>query len=467
MTVKKISSLLTKLPDAPGIYLFYNRERELIYIGKATSLRSRVRSYFRGARSPRPIEEMIHEVANINWKETDSALEAVILEAIYIKKFLPKYNVLGKDNKSWNYIIITRDRYPRVYTMRQREYASLKIDDSTKLKAIKLIFGPYPGLNTKAAMKLLRRIFNFSNCAPAFARESYGRASPGTGRPCMYFQMGQCPGVCTGDITAEDYQKKIIRPLVVFLQGKKKVVIKMFEREMKMASKEERFEEAARIRNQISALNRIQDIALINKTFVADVAIQSGTLRKIQKNQPPDRFAEIEMFGGRQFKAVGAPAYNQKYNGDIRVEGYDISNLGAIEKVASLVVFDKDGPEKKSYRKFIIRSVPGQSDVDSLEEVLTRRLRHTEWPLPTAFLVDGGRPQVNRAVAVLNHNKVIVPVVGIAKGPKRRRNDFILGNKNPDFIRWVSAHKKLLIQVRDEAHRFAITFHRRRRDQIR
>lgn len=413
---KELSQLLAKLPSKPGIYLFYNTQKELIYVGKATALKSRVRSYFLGKRTPRPIEEMIHEVVDIKYKQTDSVLEAVILESVYIKKYLPKYNVIGKDDKSWNYIVVSKELYPHVSTLREHDVKLLKLKNPRALKQFKYFFGPYPGLNTKAAMKLLRRIFHFSTCKPL------------QGKPCLYRQMGQCLGVCTGEISAFDYVKKVIRPLALFLQGHKKKVIKEFEKRMKAASKVEDFEEAALLRDQLKALYRIHDVALLNDSFFKDL------------------ITDVQ--------------------GITRIEGYDISNLGSTDKVGSMVVFNMSGPLKSEYRKFNIKSVVGQSDVDSLAEVMERRLKHSEWPLPQLFLIDGGRGQVNKIKAVLEARKVTIPVVGIAKGPERKRNDFILGSKNPNFIEWVSKHQDILIKVRDEAHRFAITFNRSKRKII-
>jgi len=408
-------AIAKRLPDSPGIYLFYNTEGELVYVGKATSLRSRVTSgYFQGKRTPRPIEEMIHEVAKIDHRTTDSVLEAVIMEAVYIKKYLPKYNVLGKDDKSWNYIIVTNDEFPRVINLRQRELARIQTETPEKMKEFKDIFGPYPGLNTKAIMKVLRKLFHYSSC------------EPGTGRPCLYREMGLCLGVCTGEISAKDYRAQVIAPLKLFLSGKKKQVISGFEKRMKLAAKKQEFEQAALLRNQLAGLQRIHDITLINKSF----------------------FADPEMTGESK---------------QVRVEGYDISNLGATDKVGSMVVFDNDGPVKSEYRKFNIKNVIGQSDVDSLAEVLERRLNHSEWQMPDVIMLDGGRPQVNRIKRVFMERGVRIPFVGIAKGPERKRNDIIFGSKSKEFVQWVAAHQGLLIRVRDEAHRFAITFNRSKR----
>lgn len=413
-----VEATLKTLPDSPGVYLFYDQAGSLVYVGKATSLKDRVHSYFRGQRTPRPIEEMIHEVAKIKWHETASVLEAIILEAIFIKKYQPKYNVLGKDSKSWNYISISKDSYPKVLTMRQHDIDVLRANDPVGFKKIGELFGPYPGLNTKAALNILRRLFHFSTCEPHAKR------------PCLYYQMGQCLGVCTGEITPVEYRRRVITPLKWFLSGKKRQVIKTFERQMKVASKEERFEDAAMLRNQLRALERIHDVTLLNKDFFVE------EIKNISELTP-----------GRE----------------LRIEGYDISNLGSTDMVGSMVVFNNAGPVKSQYRKFTIKTLSGQSDVDALAEVLTRRLKHSEWPEPDVLLVDGGRPQVNRAKKVFNDFRITIPLVGIAKGPERKRNDIILGSKDERFVRWVASHQPLLIRVRDEAHRFAITFNRSKR----
>lgn len=451
--MSKILEQLEALPDNPGIYLFYNAQKELVYVGKATSLKNRVRSYFRIKKVTRPIEAMMHEVVNIKYKLTDSVLEAVILEANHIKAYLPKYNVLGKDNRSWNYIVITHDEYPEVKTIRQHEYElkrqeNKKIDSSTSLgmtvkkqddevlKNVAHIFGPYPGLNTAAALKILRQIFHFSSCRP------------GQKRPCLYYQMGQCFGVCVRAIAPKEYKQKVIAPLVMFLKGEKKKLILGLEKKMILASKQEDFEEAGRLRDQLRSLYRIQDITLINKSMV---------------EVPTSR---VEDSSDMSFDQSNVP---QKF----RIEGYDISNLGATGKVASMVVFDSAGPLKDQYRKFKIKTVEGQSDVDCLEEVIRRRLKHSEWPFPNVFLIDGGRPQVNRVEKILQELHVMIPVVGIAKGPDRKKNEFTfplsifsddekiardIREARRAFVNYVSDHQEILIRVRDEAHRFAITF---------
>ncbi len=405
----KLQAKLKLLPDNPGIYLYFNKKKELIYVGKATNLRSRVKSYFVGQKTPRPIEEMIHEVVDLKTIITDSVIEAIILEAAYIKKYKPVYNVLGKDDKSWNYLLITRDVYPRLISLRKHELD--QIDIRTKSKLYSEIFGPFPGLNTRQTIKILRRLFGFCTCTPKQ-------------KSCLYYQMGQCYGVFKKEISAAEYKRLVIMPLRFFLRGNKKEVVKRLEKEMKQASKKEEFEIAGKLKFKINALSRIQDITLINKSFFARPTDVNNNAKQI------------------------------------RVEGYDISNLGSTNMVGSMVVMIDGEIEKKEYRKFKIKYVKQQSDVDCLAEVLERRLKHQEWKFPEVIMVDGGKPQVNRAKKVVKSFGLTIPVVGIAKGSKRDKNEFILGSNHKSFISFVENNKQDLIKLRDEAHRFAITFQR-------
>lgn len=409
-----LETQLQKLPDAPGIYLFYNASKELIYVGKATSLRSRVRSYFRGARTSRPIEQMIHEVVNIKTIITDSVLEAIILEGKYIKEKQPKYNVDWKDDKSWNYLALTNDVFPKLVTIRERELNNKQFNNLASQQFVH-VFGPFPGLKTAEVLKILRRIFKYSTCAPNK-----------NNKPCFYHQIGECFGVCVGEITPKDYQQKVVRPLVLFLSGKKQVLMRQLNSKMANASRQHNFEEAARLRDQIFSLQKIQDVALLNKDFFR---------------------------------------FNTKANflTNIKIEGYDISNLGKTDKVGALVVF-KDGlPAKNEYRKFNIKTVIGQSDVDCLAEVLNRRLNHEDWSLPDYFLIDGGAPQVNTVQNILRLRRINRPVIGIAKGAERKRNDFIFDHSNKNVVEFIRTHQNIFIAVRDEAHRFAISFNRSKR----
>ena len=456
---------LKNIPSSPGIYLFYNAKGDLIYVGKATNLKSRVISYFHLSFRPirliggerrnpskttderdsstslrsaqndksgasRPIEEMIHEVKDIKYKTTGSVLEAIILESIYIKKFQPRYNIKDKDDKSWNYIVITNDEYPQVTTIREHE---LRLDSRLRGND-KLRFGPYPGLKSREALKILRRLFKFSTCRPPKQSKQIkqSRQTKQENKPCFYRQLGECLGVCTGEITPTDYKQKVIGPIKLFLQGKKERVIKSLEKNMRSAARHQEFEEASRLRNQINALRRLQDMALLNDGFIKDTPQMSFPRKRESSHWIP----------------------NQVGNDNGRIEGYDISHISGTSAVGSMVVFTNSEPDKNQYRKFKIRTISQANDVGMLKEVLERRFKN-DWPLPQLILIDGGRPQVNTAKDVLQRLNLSIPVVGIAKGPDRKKDEIIGQLANFEL--------KTLIAVRDEAHRFAITYHRKLR----
>ncbi len=392
--------MIKNLKDVPGIYLFY-KDKELVYVGKATSLKNRVRSYFSHARTERPIELLIKEVDNVETIETDSVIEAAILEAKYIKKFKPKYNVIGKDDKSWIYLYLTKEDFPKLKTVREHELGGFD------KKKVKKIFGPYPNIKTSEMLRILHSLFFVSKCEPKQRR------------PCFDYQINKCLGVCTGEITKEEYNKRVIKPLIQFLNGNKKAVIKNLERQMKNFSKDEKFEEANRVKFQLKRLQKIQDASLISKSFVEDTFKEKIKVK--------------------------------------RIEGYDISNLGKDYKVGSMVVFNLEGPVKKEYRKFRIKTIEKQSDIDCLREIFERRLKHTEWETPQIILVDGGKPQVNLAKKMFEN----IFILGIVKGKDRKKNEFFYGSKDEDIINFIEDNKKLFVNVRDEAHRFAISYQRK------
>ncbi|MAF80119.1 hypothetical protein CL629_03515 [bacterium] len=394
------------LPQTPGVYIFKDKNKKILYIGKAANLKRRVSSYFTRPHGSR-IQKMAGEIKTVNHKKTDSALEALILEAELIKKHQPQYNVLQKDDKTFLYVEITNEEFPRVLLVRGKEKANEAI--SYKLKARK-IFGPFIYAHAiREGLRILRRIFSWS----LHSQEKVGAQA----RPCFDAQVGLCPGTCVGEITKTDY-KKIIRKIKLFFQGRKKQIIRELEREMKTAGKNLEFERAAKIKRQIFALNHIQDVAVL----------------------------------GEQ-KANEAISYKLKAR---RIEGYDISNISGTSAVGSMIVFYGDRPNKNEYRKFKIYSIKGQSDTGMIKEVLERRLRHKEWKFPDLMLIDGGRGQISAVKSVLSEHGMKIPVIGIAKGPKRKKNEFF--GKIPN---WVS--ENTLIRVRNEAHRFAIAFHKKLR----
>jgi len=381
-------------PTTPGVYLMKDKNGVLLYVGKAANLKRGISSYFNRSHDIR-IEKMVSLIHSIEYKKTESVLEALMLEAELIKKYQPPFNVREKDDRSFLYVEITNEDFPRVLLVRGKSIVQGKR------------FGPFVSAHeTREAVRIVRRIFPWNT----HQTEKIGTYK----KPCFDYQIGLCPGACIGAIGRKEYQKQM-RYLKNFFGGKKKKIIDELEKEMKRESKNLEFEKAKKIKHQIFALQHIQDTALISDPFY---------------QIPDSRFQILDSF---------------------RIEGYDISNISGTSAVGSMVVFVNGKPEKSEYKKFKIKTVIGSNDVAMLEEVLRRRFRHP-WQLPNLVLVDGGLPQVHCAEKVLRDLEIKIPVVGIAKGPDRKKNEFI-GDAQ-------GYNTGVLIQVRDEAHRFAITYHR-------
>jgi excinuclease ABC subunit C len=399
------------LPAAPGVYLMKDPAGELLYIGKAASLRTRVSSYFVRPADAR-IAQMVTRIGRIDYLETPTAIEALMLEAKLIRKYQPPYNILEKDDKSCVHLAFTRETYPRPVLIRGHELARLP-----KRRFLRT-FGPFHSADSvQAALDALRRPFPWTLCRP------------GAKRPCFYRHLGLCPGVCTGEISPADY-RRIIRQLVAFFDGRRRSIVGGLERAMRAASNAQRYEEAATLRNRLRALEHVQDIAVLKN--------ENAALQEF-----------IDIFG--------------------RIEGYDISNISGTDAVGSLVVFVDGRAKKSEYRRFRIKTVSGPNDTAMLEEVIDRRLaraagsRAGSWPLPDLILIDGGAGQVNAARRALDRRGAVIPLVGMAKGPDRKRDELVYDKSDHELARLASAFKPLLQRVRDEAHRFAIAYHRRRR----
>ena len=371
---------------------------KILYVGKAGNLRRRVASYFERPHDVR-IQTLVARIATIDYRDTDTAIEALILEAELIKKLSPPFNVKEKDDKSFLYIKILKEKFPRVVLVRGRDIAK---------KGGKQ-FGPFTSASSaREALKTLRKMFPWSTHDP-------GRIGTFK-RPCFDYEIGLCPGTCIGVISRKDYMKNIGR-LKLFLEGKKVQVIKNLEKEMTAAGRKLEFEKATKLRGQIFALRHIEDTAFISDSEI--VMPKAGDL--------PVR--------------------------PFRIEGYDISNISGTSAVGAMVVFENGKSNRNEYRKFKIRSVVGPNDVGMLAEVLERRFRHAGWRLPDLILIDGGLPQTNAAYRVMRAAGLRIPLIGLAKGPGRKRNDIIgLIPRNVSL--------GTLIQVRNEAHRFAISYHK-------
>lgn len=419
------------LPDNPGVYFYYNAAGKLLYIGKATSLKKRVGSYFTKAHDAR-IEDLVRNIARIEYIEVPTVIEALVLEANQIKLHQPPYNVMQRDDKSFLYLCITNEDFPKPELFRGFDLERMGIEPFSATLSEKArdkflaVYGPYiSGRSLRTALDLVRRTIPWSTCEP----------NP-SGRPCFDAQIGKCPGVCSGAISRTEY-RKIVRQLMLFFSGKKGQLLRQLTREMNAAAKEKRFEDAARLRNRVFALEHIQDVSLITRDEEDERRKWRSTTNAVRP------FIDI--------------------NG--RLEAYDIANISGTSNVASMVVFEDGKPSKGQYRKFRIKTVEGANDVASMEEVMRRRLARNvrtpnTWPLPELMIIDGGEVQVQRVQEVLDELGVKVPIVGIAKGFDRKQDRLVYDESNKELQRVVTSFKDVLAQVRDEAHRFAGAYHR-------
>ncbi len=394
--MKSLKSQIKRLPDSPGVYFFKDGRGKILYIGKAASLKKRVLSYF-----SRPQEAknalMLEKAEKIGFKKTDSVIEALILESQLIKKLQPSYNIKEKDDKSYLYVGISREKYPRVDFFRAYDIARV----GRKIKDYRL-FGPYTSATAlRQSLDILRKILPFRTCT----KQPH--------RPCLFYQMYKLPAPCNFEISPADYKKTILG-LVMFLQGKKKRLIQKLKKEMRETAKQKQFEKAGQIRDQIFALKHLQDIAVIKR--------------------------------------------EENYKAPHRIECYDISNIGGKFATGSMVVFTDGVMDKDEYRRFKVKAVKKIDDVGMLKEVLQRRFNHPEWPEPDIILVDGGRGQLNGVLAVSKMKDIKVPVVALAK---REKGVFLYPSE-----KILPLPENIIIQLRNEAHRFAIKYHRYLRDKI-
>ena len=453
------------LPDNPGVYRFL-KGQNILYIGKATSLCDRVRSYFAGdlgeTRGPWLVK-MLAEANNLTWEPTGSVLEALILESVLIKKYQPKYNAKEKDDKSYNYIVITKEKWPRVLVIRGQDLknADLRRLDAGKtqkniIRNIKYQFGPFPaGKDLKIALGLVRKIFPFrDNCLPYevlparrtfVAKKVKGPSKtfegiPESGRICFNRQLGLCPGVCTGEISARAYGK-IISRLKMFFSGQVDRLRIKLEREMKILAKKQEFEKAGDVKKELFALNHIQDVALI------------GSEKKV------DNLASI------------------------RLEAYDVAHLSGADTVGAMTVWQNGELQPANYRRFKItgrganadktqihlpkfcQTKLGQVNADkvaiddlaNLAEILKRRLTHTDWTMPDVIVVDGDERIRQVAEKIITLANLSIKVVAVTKN-KQHKAEKLLGDSA--IIR---DYHRDIVAVNAEAHRFAINYHRQKR----
>lgn len=544
-------------PEHPGVYLMKNSKEKIIYVGKAKSLRARVRSYFiKSSDQNVKTQYLVNQIRSIDYILTNTEVEAFLLEASLIKKHRPRYNIRLKDDKSYPYIRVSvGDRFPRLYLQRR-----VTNDGS-------LYFGPYTsGSAVRDMIRFMNRTFRLRDCSDSFfaARK----------RPCMTYQIGRCTAPCAQLIEEEDYRKDV-KAALRFLRGKNGQLVKDLKARMKQAAGVERFEAAAKIRDSLRALEAIRekqnvistdekDIDLIayhsdeRGTLIETLHIRSGRvignrshffpkLDARSSSEDPrewmtsflnqyyvDNFIPDEILlgvdlGGDIIKLLGDVFWERAqkrpflrhalgeegrrlmdmaetnarnhFNDQMarredqlaglkeiqakfhlaelprRMECFDISNFQGSQTVASQVVFDEGLPRPEDYRKYKIKSVEGPNDFAAMKEVLGRRLLHSEWEDPQLIVVDGGRGQLKMATEILAElGRPEIPVVGMAKSRvegefrdqeihESQERFFLPGRQNPVTFRRGSSSLKILVQIRDEAHRVAISFHRQWRNK--
>lgn len=400
------------LPDVPGVYLF-RQGRKVLYVGKATSLKDRVRSYFDddliATRGPR-IVDMVTKADRVGFETTPTVLEALVREAALIRKYHPRANVEGKDDKTFLYAVITQEEIPRVLAVRGKDidFAKKRIADGYKFKNI---FGPFPsGAQLREGLRLIRRIFPFFDTPrPVNYKSKNHRAHLEFNR-----QLGQYPR----EFNAPEY-RRTIRKVCLYLAGRGKELRRMLERDMRRAAKDERFEDAAELRRELFALDHIQDVSLIKDENLGLRHIQDQSALK-------------------------------------RIEAYDTAHISGTNAIGVMTVVIDSTPVKREYRTFRIRGVKKNDDIASLREILSRRLNHSEWTFPHAVVIDGGRTQKKAAETVLSDAGMNIPVVAVVKDERHRPRE-VIGALRAG----ISEADAVLANA--EAHRFSLSRHRRAR----
>ena len=402
-----------KIPDTPGVYFFLDSRKSILYIGKAVSLRDRVRSYFSGyvtlSRSPL-IAGLVEKAMSVDFISTDSVLEALILEANLIKKHKPYYNTREKDDKSFNYVVITREEWPRVLTVRGKD-----LYQKFKKTEIQYLFGPFPhGGLFKEAMKIIRKIFPYYDIKRPLVG---GR----TGKQNKHIAFNQQIGLYPDPETGEQEYKRTIGHLKLFFDGKKRQLVRQLEREMRVYAGKREFEKADVSKRRLFALKHIQDVSLVKE----------------------------------EFRGLAAERLKESF----RIESYDVAHMAGVATVGVMVVVENGNAKKSDYRKFTIKR-EDISDTAGLDEIISRRLGHAEWPLPKLIVVDGGVAQRNAALKVLEKAGVHIPVMAVVKDEHHRPRE-ILGDK-----KFKASLEKDILLANSEAHRFALSFHRKKRRSI-
>lgn len=431
----KLENKLKDLPKEPGVYFHKNAKGEIIYVGKAAVLRNRVKQYFQKSRTRDPkTDALVNEIADVDWMVVESELEALFLEAEMIRRYMPPYNILLRDDKAMSYIRIDYDSdYPTVSTTRR------PLDDGARY------FGPYFSTHAvRQSLRLLRKIFPFAT-----------KKMVGQKRATLHYHLGLDPGLEDGRTSLEDYRANL-RKLMAIIQGRRKTIMKDLERDMKRAAKASDFERAAKLRNQLFALQGLdKQVIFSDKEFL-----------DISKDHALNELVNL--------LSINTYPY--------RIEGYDISHMQGADVVASMVVFTNGVSNKAEYRKFKTKR-DHNNDFYNMHETITRRLSEKNrrlWGLPSLMLIDGGKGQLDAAIRARDEQGCSkIPCIGLAKREEqivihKEKSGITLdaaqlqslggfASESDDFILVNLPHNtnlvKLLQRIRDESHRFAVSYH--------
>ncbi|MDD5195023.1 MAG: excinuclease ABC subunit UvrC [Candidatus Omnitrophica bacterium] len=393
-----IKAKIKQLPDTYGVYIMKSKSGQTLYVGKATSLRKRVSSYFLSGVSPKTWA-LVANIADIEHIECTSEEQALILEAALIKERKPKYNIALRDDKSYPYVEITNEKFPRVFISRPKK--------ETK----SMLLGPYPKAGVlRSTLKLVRRIFPYCSCKGVVRRQ------------CLFCHLKLCPAPFAGKISATDYHENI-KGIIRILKGERQELIRNLTERMQRLSAECRFEEAALLRDKISTVSNLYQGRSLTHELLA--------LRDV-------------------LDLPSIPLY---------IEAIDISSLAGKEATGSVVVFRNGTADKDSYRRYRIKEVSGIDDYACMAEVVQRRyrrLKRENKPLPDLIIIDGGRSHAQRAKEELNKLAIGVPLIGIAK---RDEEIWFPHREKPLIIARSNSALQLIQRLRDEAHRFARKYH--------
>lgn len=406
------------------MYWFTAPDGGVLYVGKAKNLKKRVSSYALASRLAPKTVAMVSEAAHVQYHELSSELEALLVEAELIRMHQPPYNILLKDDKSALYVMVTKEDFPRVITLRKSDLSGEK----------GWVFGPFPSaFKLRQVLKLVRKIFPWCN------------ESRPAKKPCFYSHLGLCPGVCVGTIGVREYGESM-RLLRHFLQGKARLLLKELKESMRHFSQTRKYEAAAGARDRMRMIEEV--LAAADQTDV------SAKLPHISRGDGSEQLIRFRRLLSKELQLPREFLPN-------RIECYDVSNTQGTKPVVSMVVFVNGAPAKSEYRLFNIRLGETPNDYAMLQEALERRQRHPEWGRPDLIVIDGGKGQLQAALKVWRWAN---PVLSLAKEPDRLMMKTSAGGFRIVPLSTLSAADGVLAQrLRDEAHRFAKQHHAKRR----